>query len=43
MWELIRINKRNSVLLLMTMAVCLLALGLIIGMAVKALTAECWG
>jgi heat shock protein HtpX len=34
MWELIRINKRNSVLLLTSMAVCLLALGVIIGMAV---------
>jgi heat shock protein HtpX len=34
MWELIRINKRNSVLLLTTMAVCLLTLGVIIGMAV---------
>jgi heat shock protein HtpX len=34
MWELIRINKRNSVLLLTTMAICLLALGVIIGMAV---------
>jgi heat shock protein HtpX len=33
MWELIRINKRNSVLLLTTMAVCLLVLGVVIGMA----------
>jgi heat shock protein HtpX len=32
MWELIRVNKRNSILLLITMAVCLLALGVIIGM-----------
>ncbi len=34
MWELIRINKRNSVLLLMTMAACLITLGIIIGIAV---------
>jgi heat shock protein HtpX len=34
MWELIRINKRNSALLLTTMAACLLALGVVIGMAV---------
>ena len=33
MWELIRVNKRNSVLLLVAMAVCLLLLGFIIGMA----------
>jgi heat shock protein HtpX len=33
MWELIRINKRNSVLLLAAMASCLIALGMIIGMA----------
>ncbi|MGA2094081.1 MAG: M48 family metallopeptidase [Sedimentisphaerales bacterium] len=33
MWELIRVNKRNSVLLLTTMAACLLGLGVIIGMA----------
>jgi heat shock protein HtpX len=35
MWELIRINKRNSVLLLMLMAVCLLGLGAVIGMAIR--------
>lgn len=34
MWELIRANKRNSVLLMVLMAVVLLALGFIIGMAV---------
>ncbi len=34
MWELIRVNKRNSILLLLAMAVCLLLLGLVIGMAV---------
>lgn len=34
MWELIRANKRDSVLLLTLMAVVLLALGLIIGLAV---------
>ncbi len=34
MWELIRANKRDSVMLMMLMAVVLLALGLIIGMAV---------
>jgi heat shock protein HtpX len=32
MWELIRANKRNSILLLLAMAVCLLLLGFIIGM-----------
>ena len=31
MWELIRANKRNSIVLLVTMAVCLLLLGFIIG------------
>ena len=31
MWELIRVNKRNSILLLMTMAVCLILLGFVIG------------
>ncbi len=35
MWELIRINKRNSVLLLMLMAICLLVLGVVIGMAIN--------
>ena len=35
MWELIRINKRNSVLLLMLMAVCLLGLGAVIGIAIR--------
>jgi heat shock protein HtpX len=35
MWELIRINKRNSILLLMLMAVCLLGLGAVIGMAIR--------
>jgi heat shock protein HtpX len=34
MWELIRANKRNSILLMMMMAVVLLALGFVIGMAV---------
>ena len=33
MWELIRVNKRNSVLLLVTMAICLILLGSVIGMA----------
>lgn len=33
MWELVRANKRDSVLLMTLMAVVLLALGLIIGMA----------
>ena len=32
MWELIRVNKRNSVLLLVTMAMCLTGLGVVIGM-----------
>ena len=35
MWELIRVNKRNSILLLIAMGVCLFALGAIIGMAVR--------
>jgi len=34
MWELIRVNKRNSVFLLIAMALCLLGLGLVIGIAV---------
>ncbi len=34
MWELIRVNKRNSVLLMATMACCLVALGIVIGMAI---------
>ncbi|MGA2172564.1 MAG: M48 family metallopeptidase [Sedimentisphaerales bacterium] len=34
MWELISINKRNSVLLLVTMAACLIALGWVIGIAI---------
>jgi len=33
MWELIRANKRNSILLLVIMAVCLILLGFIIGVA----------
>jgi len=33
MWELIRANKRNSILLLVLMAVCLMLLGFIIGLA----------
>lgn len=33
MWELIRANKRNSIILMVTMASVLLLLGLIIGMA----------
>jgi heat shock protein HtpX len=35
MWELIRINKRNSIILLVMMAVCLVVLGAVIGMAIK--------
>jgi heat shock protein HtpX len=35
MWELIQANKRNSVILMMTMAVCLLLLGFVIGSAVE--------
>jgi heat shock protein HtpX len=34
MWELIQTNKRNSILLMVLMAVVLLALGFVIGMAV---------
>jgi heat shock protein HtpX len=33
MWELIRVNKRNSVVLLVIMAVCLMLLGALLGMA----------
>jgi heat shock protein HtpX len=33
MWELIRANKRNSILLLIAMAMCLMLLGYIIGVA----------
>jgi heat shock protein HtpX len=33
MWEQIRANKRNSIILLATMAVCLMLLGFIIGIA----------
>ena len=33
MWELIRANKRNSILLLIVMAVCLMLLGYLIGVA----------
>ena len=33
MWELIRANKRNSIVLLVLMAVCLMLLGSIIGLA----------
>ncbi|MHC4483487.1 MAG: M48 family metallopeptidase [Planctomycetota bacterium] len=33
MWELIRANKRNSIVLLVLMAVCLMLLGFVIGMA----------
>ena len=33
MWELIRANKRNSIVLLATMAVCLMLLGFIIGLS----------
>jgi heat shock protein HtpX len=33
MWEQIRANKRNSIILLTTMALCLMALGFVIGIA----------
>ncbi len=33
MWEQIRVNKRNSVILLSTMALCLMALGAVMGLA----------
>ena len=33
MWELIRANKRNSIVLLVTMAACLMLLGFIIGLS----------
>jgi len=33
MWELIRANKRNSIVLLVIMAACLMLLGSIIGLA----------
>jgi heat shock protein HtpX len=35
MWELIQANKRNSIILMATMAVCLLALGFVIGASVE--------
>jgi hypothetical protein len=37
MWELIRANKRNSIFLMVMMAVVLLLLGFIIGEAVSGL------
>jgi heat shock protein HtpX len=43
MWELISINKRNSVLLLMTMAICLIGLGVVIGIAVGGPDGGTWG
>ncbi len=43
MWELIRVNKRNSILLLLAMAVCLLLLGFIIGMGVFGLEGGFFG
>ena len=33
MWELIRANKRNSIVLLVIMAACLMLLGFIIGLS----------
>lgn len=33
MWEQIRVNKRNSLILLATMAICLMGLGFVLGMA----------
>lgn len=38
MWELIRANKRKSVVIYLAMAVCLLALGYVIGTAVEPLS-----
>ncbi len=35
MWELIRVNRRNSVILMTAMALCLLALGAVIGMSFR--------
>ena len=35
MWELIRANKRNSIILMATMAIVLMALGFAIGAAVS--------
>jgi len=43
MWELISINKRNSVLLLVTMACCLIALGVVIGIAIGGPDGGTWG
>lgn len=43
MWELIRVNKRNSVILIVTMAVVLLLLGFIIGSAFFGLDAGFFG
>ena len=33
MWEQIHVNKRNSLILLATMAICLMGLGFVLGMA----------
>jgi heat shock protein HtpX len=35
MWELIRVNRRNSIILMTTMAVCLVVLGYVIGMGFR--------
>jgi len=43
MWELIRANKRNSILLLVLMAVCLMLLGFIIGLALFGLEGGFFG
>jgi heat shock protein HtpX len=43
MWEQIRVNKRNSVILLMVMAVVLMGLGYVIGIAFGGPNAGFWG
>ncbi len=43
MWEQIRVNKRNSVILLLVMALCLMGLGYVIGIAFGGPNAGFWG
>lgn len=43
MWELIRANKRNSIILMTLMAVVLLLLGYIIGVLIFGLVGGAWG
>lgn len=43
MWQLIRVNKRNSVILLASMAVVLILLGFVIGASVGGFETAYWG